>query len=295
MDSKNNTEHTISRARALKIIIGAAVAAATVGYLLMDAFDSRAADGKPLTGSFSTRLGEHRCEQLPDASRVCLNTNTFVRYTFTRHTRNVELVSGEASFEVQNGGDHRAFDVLSGDLLVHDLSTSFNIYKKDHSTIVTVISGHVKVAAPVGATLVKEFKDGAVETIWKRAPDFYQLQQAEFDEITGTLYARRTLAQDDLYQQTAWQQGRIDLNGKTLRDALAEFSRYHPIEKINIPDRTLRDIHVGGEFLVSNFTDFLDSLEYSQQVHHEVKKGADGRMTVTVTRERVARVHPSGK
>ena len=293
MDPKNNTE-LIRRARVLKIIIGAAVAAAPMAFLLNYAFESRAADGKPLTGSFVTRLGEHRCEKLPDASQVCLNTNTAVRYTFNRHTRNVELIYGEASFAVQNG-DHRPFDVLSGDLLVHDLSTSFNIYKKDHSTIVTVISGHVKVAAPVRATLAKGFKEGAVETVWERAPDFYQLQQAEFDEITRTLYARRALAQEDLYRLTAWQQGRIALNGKTLRDALVEFSRYQPIEKINIRDRTLRDIHVGGEFLVSNFMDFLDSLEYSQQIHHEVKKGADGRMTVTVTRERVARVHPSGK
>jgi transmembrane sensor len=294
MDSKNNTERTTPRSGRLKVIIGAAAATAAVGYLLIYAFDSRAADGKQSAGSFTTHLGEHRCEKLPDSSQVCLNTNTFVRYTFTRHTRNVELISGEASFAVQNA-DHRPFDVLSGDLLVHDLSTSFNIYKKDHSTIVTVISGHVKVAAPVSSTVAKEFKDGAMETVWERAPDFYQLQQAEFDEVTGTLYARRALAQEDLYQLTAWQQGRIALNGKTLRDALAEFSRYHPIEKINIPDRTLRDLQVGGEFLVSNFTDFLDSLEYSKQIHHVVKKDDDGRMTVTVTRERVATVRPSGK
>jgi transmembrane sensor len=294
MDAKNDTELTTRKARVLKIIIGAAAAAVAMICLLNYGFDSGAAEGKPSTGLFVTRLGEHRCEKLPDASQVCLNTNTSVRYTFNQRTRNVELISGEASFAVQNG-DHRPFDVLSGDLLVHDLSTSFNIYKKDHSTIVTVISGHVKVAAPVSAALVKEFKDGAVETVWKRAPDFYQLQQAEFDEITGTLYSRRTLAQEDLYGLTAWQQGRIDLNGKTLRDALVEFSRYHPIEKVSIPDRTLRDLHVGGEFLVANFMDFLDSLEYTQQIHHDIKKGADGRMIVTVTRERVATAHSSGK
>jgi transmembrane sensor len=294
MDSKNNTGLTIRRTGLLKVIAGAAVVAAAMIYLLIYVFDSRASDGKPTTGSFVTRLGEHRCEKLPDASQVCLNTNTSVRFTFNRQTRNAELISGEASFEVQSG-DRRPFDVLSKDLLVHDLGTSFNIYKKDYSTIVTVISGHVKVLAPVSPTLAKEFKDGAVETAWERAPDFYQLQQAEFDEVSGTLYVRRALAQEDLNRLTAWQQGRIDLNGKTLRDALVEFSRYHPIEKVSIPDRTLRDLHVGGEFLVDNFMDFLDSLEYTRQIHHVVEKGADGRMTVTVTRERVATVRSSGK
>jgi transmembrane sensor len=292
MHAKNNTG-LIGQTGLLKAIIGTSVAIAVIAYLLIYAFETRAAEGKPLTGLFGTRLGEHRCEKLPDASQVCLNTNTEVRYTFNRHARNVELVSGEASFVVQKG-DHRPFDVLSKNLVVHDLSTSFNIYKKDHSTIVTVISGHVKVVAPVSTTSAKEFRDGAAESAWERAPDFYQLQQAEFDEISGTLYVRRTLADEDLYRLTAWQQGRINLNGKTLREALAEFSRYHPIEKISIPDRSLRDLPVGGEFLVANFADFLDSLEYTKQIHHVLKQGADGKMSIIVTRQRVATIRSDG-
>ena len=291
MDSNNNTELTARRTGYLKVIIGATAVAAAVAYLLIFAFDSGTVEGKPSTGSFATRLGEHRCEKLPDASQVCLNTNTLVRYTFNRHTRNVELVSGEASFAVQNG-DSRPFDVVGGNVLVHDLSTSFNIYKKDHSTTVTVISGHVKVVAPMNTTLINKFREGAAETAWVRAPDFYQLQQAEFDESNGLLYARRDLAKADLSQLMAWQEGLIDLNGKTLREALAEFSRYQPVGKVSIPERTLRDIRVGGIFQVANLLDFLDSLEHTRQLHHMVSKGADGYMAITVTRQQVATARP---
>jgi transmembrane sensor len=294
MDSKNNTEPTARRSGHLKVIGGATAVAAAVTYLFIHIFDSGAAEGKPATGSFATRLGEHRCEKLPDASQVCLNTNTVVRYTFNRHTRNVELVSGEASFVVQNG-DSRPFDVLGGNVLVHDLSTSFNIYKKDHATTVTVISGHVKVAAPMHTTLISKFRAGAAESAWERAPDFYQRQQAEFDEINGMLYARRDLAEADLSQLMAWQEGLIDLNGKTLREALAEFSRYQPVEKVSIPERALRDVRVGGIFQVASLSDFLDSLEHTRQLHHVVTKGADGYMAITVTRQQVATTRSAGK
>ena len=278
----------------MKVIFGAAIAAAATISLLVYVFNGRDAEVKPLTGTYVTRLGEHRCEKLPDTSEVCLNTNSVVRYTINRHARNVELVSGEASFTVQSG-DSRPFDVLSKDVVVHDLSTSFNIYKKDHSTVITVISGHIKVVAPFSAKSAQEFRAGAAESAWEQAPEFYQLQQAEFDEVSGTLYVRRALAKEDLYRLTAWQQGRIDLNGKTLRDALTEFSRYHPIDKISIPDRSLRNLPVGGEFLIANFGDFLDSLEYTKQIHHVVTKDADGRMSIIVTRERVATTRSGGK
>lgn len=294
MHSKNNTELTIGQAGLVKVILGVAAVGGAIIYLLFHASGGGAAEGKPSTGSFVTRLGEHRCEKLPDASEVCLNTNTVVRYTYNRNTRNVELISGEASFVVQNG-DHRPFDVLSKGVLVHDLSTSFDVYKKDHSTIVTVISGHVRVVAPFSTRAAQEFRDGAAESAWERAPDFYQLQQAEFDEVSGTLYVRRALGEEDLIRLTAWQQGRIDLNGKTLRDALTEFSRYNPIGKISIPDPSLRDLPVGGEFLVNNFMDFLDSLEYTKQIHHVVTKGADGQMSISITRQRVAKVRSGGK
>jgi len=61
------------------------------------------------------------------------------------------------------------------------------------------------VVASCGATAVKEYRDGAAESDWERAPGLYQLQQAEFDEVTGTLYVRRALAKEDLDRLTAWQ------------------------------------------------------------------------------------------
>ncbi len=50
-----------------------------VGLLLLvymyAGHDMYAGYDRPLRGSFSTSVGMHRCEKLPDGSDVCLNTN----------------------------------------------------------------------------------------------------------------------------------------------------------------------------------------------------------------------------
>lgn len=119
-----------------------AASIAVMLFLICVALDHKAPPDLTQTGSYSTRLGEHLCQHLPDDSQVCLNTNSAIRYSFSRNTRNVEVVSGEVSFTVRSDST-RPFNVLAGDALVHDLSTSFNVYRKPDSTLVTVIDGRV--------------------------------------------------------------------------------------------------------------------------------------------------------
>ena len=226
--------------------------------------------------------GEYRCADLPDASEVCLNTNTVVRYTFNQRTRKVEVVSGEASFKVQSS-DSRPFDVQSGGLQVRDLSTSFDVYRRTGSTVMTVIDGRVKVRSGL------EFSQAGAEAAWNAAPEYHRLQQVEFDEATGTLHERHTLTDQGLSQLLAWRRGRIDLNGRTLSEALEEFSRYQPIETFNIQDKALRAFKVGGLLESTNLMDFLDALEFRYHIHHTLKSGADGKTVVTLSRQRNSR------
>ena len=67
------------------------------------------------TGSLVTKRGEFRCEHLPEQSRICLNTDSEVRYRFNGSTRYVEVLRGEASFVVVRN-DRRPFEVLAGNL-----------------------------------------------------------------------------------------------------------------------------------------------------------------------------------
>jgi len=136
-----------NESRLFKAIVGGVGVLTIAAQLLRLFFAGEPAADMSLTGILVTHRGEHRCQRLPDGSEACLNTNSEIHYTFNRSTRNIELVSGEASFVVRN--DRRPFDVVSRSVLIHDLSTSFDVYQKRHSTQVTVLQGRVKVIAPM--------------------------------------------------------------------------------------------------------------------------------------------------
>jgi transmembrane sensor len=244
------------------------------------------------SGSIVTRLGEHRCEPLPDGSEVCLNTNSAIRYTFNRSTRNIEVVLGEASFVVHK--DRRPFDVLSGGLLAHDLSTRFDVYRKQDTTQMTVIQGAVKVVAPITKETRQQFELGDPETAWQGGLEVRGLQQVQFYNATDTLHVRPQLTEQSLSRLLAWQRGRIDLNDRTLGEALDEFARYQPIGKFNYSDPLIRRIPVGGNMEFANLDDFLAAIEHEFHVHHTTT-GTDGNAVVTLSWQRRSGNHPRRK
>jgi transmembrane sensor len=268
-------------------VAGIVLLAGIVGYLTIGAHNFKAPP-LPVTGSFSTVKGEHRCEKAPDASLVCLNTGTVVRYVFTGLTRHFELDSGEATFTVEP--DSRPFEVGSRGLLVRDVSTQFDVYRKSGSTIVTVIDGGVKLLARAG----RQSRQTASESAWNAAPVFHRPQQIEFDEATGALLERPRLTEQGLNQYMAWQQGRIDLTDKSLSEAMQEFSRYQSID-FRFQDKEMRQIHVGGLIQTTQLSDFLDSLSAVYGIHHTLTPGPDGKTFVSLTWKRNDGARPRGK
>jgi transmembrane sensor len=268
-------------------VAGIVLLAAVVGYLTIGAHNLKAPP-PPVTGSFSTVKGEHRCERAPDASSVCLNTDTVVRYVFTGLTRHFEIESGQATFTVMP--DSRPFEVGSRSLLVRDVSTQFDVYRKSGSTIVTVIDGGVKLLARAG----RQSRQAASESVWNAAPVFHRPQQIEFDEATGTLLERPRLTEQGLTQFMAWQQGRIDLNGKSLSEAMQELSRYQSID-FSFQDREMRQLHMGGMIETTHLPDFLDYLSSVHGIHHTMTPGPDGKTVVSLTWQRNDGVRPRRK
>jgi len=241
----------------------------SMGYLLQ----------KTQTVSITTKPGEYRCETLEEGSRICLNTDSQVRYQFTATARNVEILRGEVSFVVQK--DRRPFDVLSGSLLVHDVSTAFDIYRKRNSTLVTVIDGRIKVVAPVNIYSRFKFHHAwGMQNEWEVAPEFRRFQRVVFDESTGKLQPEPALGEHRLSQLLAWQRGRIDLNGRTLRDALQELSRYWPDSRFECPP-SLEHFAVGGDIEVKNLEGFLEALELEFDIHY-TRAVVGGKTVITL-------------
>ena len=92
----------------------------------------------------TTGLGEQHSEVLPDHSVVELNTQSEIRVGFTTAERRVELVRGEAFFDVAKD-PARPFIVMTDLATAKAVGTRFSVYRAQSGTIVTVAEGRVLV------------------------------------------------------------------------------------------------------------------------------------------------------
>lgn len=119
--------------------------AAAVAILVLGAWWLFLRDATPKSLAFSTGENERREITLPDQSKVFLNENSTLSYTYAGATRQVEL-RGEAFFDVQKDAKH-PFVIQSGAVQTKVLGTSFNIraYPDEPKVKVTVKTGRVEV------------------------------------------------------------------------------------------------------------------------------------------------------
>src|SRR4029077_9414852 len=87
---------------------------------------------------YSTDIGERRSITLADGSTVDLNARSQLRVEFSKSERRVELLDGQALFQVAKD-KQRPFIVHSGDATVRAVGTQFDVYRKDSGTTITVL------------------------------------------------------------------------------------------------------------------------------------------------------------
>jgi transmembrane sensor len=186
-------------------------------------------------GSISTVRGEIRLVPLADGSAVTLNTESKLAIEYTKGERDVELLAGEALFNVAK--DHtRPFIVHAGNTRVRAVGTSFSVRKiSDDDVKVLVREGVVEVTRGDGVQ-VAALRGGADSQILAQP------------RAAGSVIP---IAPAQVDRELAWQQGMISLDGRTLREAVEEFARYSPT-RIVIEDPALADRTVTGLFSANN-------------------------------------------
>jgi transmembrane sensor len=92
----------------------------------------------------TTGLGEQHSKVLPDHSVVELNTQSEIRVGFSAAERRVELIRGEAFFDVAKDPS-RPFIVVTDLATARAIGTRFSVYRSQTGTIVTVAEGRVLV------------------------------------------------------------------------------------------------------------------------------------------------------
>lgn len=196
-------------------------------------------DGKKLQETYATARGERLDVALADGSKLHLNGDTRVEIAYGWFERRLELVRGEAEFQVAKD-NLRPFTVEAGRFAVRAVGTDFAVRRDADLTSVVLVEGIVTLQ-PVATSFVP-----------------VTLQPGSKAVLAGA-GVRPSVSQVNVKGELAWRDGLIVFHRTTLADALREFGRYTGTSvQLQSPD--LARLEVSGTYRATELQSFLDGM-----------------------------------
>ncbi len=153
--------------------------------------------------------------KLSDGTQVWLNSETKLKFPVAfieGQTRQVELVYGEAYFDVSPSTKHKGahFKVLSDKQEVDVIGTEFNIkaYKDEANSYTTLVEGKVDVS------------------IGKSKQRLMPNQQFNLNTKTSNSFVKNV----DVYNEISWKEGVFSFENITLKDMMKVLSRWYDVD-----------------------------------------------------------------
>ena len=190
---------------------------------------------------YRTAVGEQASVNLADGSRLQLNTASEVKVAYSGRRRELQLVAGEAWFDVSKD-PARPFVVTAGRHTVTAVGTSFDVRLEKAALRVAVVEGRVAVDA-VGEGRISDVAAG---------------ERIDVSGRGAVLRASGPVAGD-------WRQGRIEFASATLAEAAAEMNRYRRTP-IMVADPAAARLRISGVFYTGENSGFLEALPMTHPV-----------------------------
>ncbi len=189
---------------------------------------------------------------LADGSRLTVDAGGEVSARIDRHARKLELVRGQARFDVAHDTG-RPFSVTVDDQIVVATGTAFNIDRLTNRAVVSLLEGRVVIHPAVDRTQILALEAG---------------QQAV---LTPGQPARRETG--DVRTATAWREGRLVFSDTPLAEAVERVSRYGA--PVRIADEALASLRVTGVFKTGDTAAFVEAVTAYLPI--AARREADGR------------------
>ncbi len=160
------------------------------------------------SADYRTEVGAIRSVDLPDGSRVTLNTDSAIAVDFSSDERRVDLLRGEALFEVQ-ADTARPFRVSALGGATQAVGTAFTVRQAESDVSVAVSEGTVRLTSPARSA----------EGVFLSAGE-----RGGYGKGAGPS-ERGTVAVDSI---APWRGGRIVFEGRPFEEAVDDLDRYYP-------------------------------------------------------------------
>lgn len=197
---------------------------------------------------YVTRRGEKLDVTLPDGSALTLNTETDLDVVFDGRRRTVEVLRGQAFFNVAKDAS-RPFVVVAGGKQIVAIGTAFDVRLDQGRVEVQLVEGHVVVenAEPPSSAVPPA----------RASTERIHLKPGEALVATDTQVLRT--AAEDQQRLLKWRDGLIEFDNTSLADAVAEFNRYST-QVISIDDPTIAQLPISGVFRTNSQRKFLEAV-----------------------------------
>jgi transmembrane sensor len=193
---------------------------------------------------YATRIGQVSRVPLADGSGLVLNADSRARVALRDHERRVELAQGEAWFQVAKDRT-RPFVVEAGPVRVQAVGTAFSVRRLGNGADVMVSEGIVE------AWLVGETQ-----------PRTRLIAGQKARVLEGRPVLVQASAVEAIDRKLAWRSNRIELDGETLGEAVADFNRYNR-RQVVLADERLAGRRLYGVFRADDPASFARSVALS--------------------------------
>ena len=229
---------------------------------------------------FKTKMGENSSHVMPDGSTLWLNSSTTLNVDYSKNYRRINLIKGEAHFEVAKDAT-RPFEVYADNRLVRAIGTAFTVHKVNGAIEVLVSEGTVELAI-VDNTLVvipEDYQAIQLEPNFEKIVTSQHSPSAvakvtkhsvQVKKTLGTLTAGQRISipidnenisdideldTSEVTRFLSWKEGKLIFAGESLEEVIKEITR-HTTVQIDLLDPKLKSMRIGGQFQVGE-TDTL--------------------------------------
>lgn len=233
--------------------VGRVGAAAVVATLCLVSVIAALSLTPPVPASVvSTEIAEIKRLTLPDGSVVTLGAKSKIASTFTKTSRRVTLLSGEAFFDVRKD-EERPFFVAANDTLLRVVGTQFDVKHSVSEVHVSVLEGVVEVMKPDDVdAVIKTVNTASIEKKVLTAGEKVSVAPLsaslpDIDKITATTPG-------------AWRTGKLAYKDASLAEIVTDMNRYRD-QPIRFASADLGDIRFTAAFQPSEIDEMLSILE----------------------------------
>lgn len=231
--SRKRSRGLLWRRHATRLAVAAGIGVVVLGALLFWNLT------RPLV--FRTAVGELRSVTLADGSRVYLDASTELQARLSSRSRELQLLSGQARFDVAHDVA-RPFSVEAHGRKVVATGTAFNIDVLGDNVTVTMIEGKVVVLPPRAAA-------GAADGI-----DLVAGQQLHIDPSGST-----RVGSAGLKRALAWQSGQLVIDDESFASVVSRINRY-TTRPLRVGDAKAASLRISGVFDASDTRGFVTTL-----------------------------------